>query len=274
MNDDEFDDLVASVPKFDRWNAEFANHPMMKGFARDKAISFVFNSNRLENTLPAGLKHSNTYKLLKDVGSYDDGVVSWNSDGDSTSDAAKRCQLVQHLKAHNHLMSLAELGPNDIMDTHRILMRGAISDCGKPILAGRARNFGVNNGVDNYMPHELVEENLEKFFAWYKSVDLASVNNIKVAYKLFWRFLKIHPFEDGNGRMARLLFSYHMTRSRTPFSVCMTSGKRRSRKHYNDAIKRQDLLYCSGNDLLTFMVYSVYLGRKNFLNLKNSLEME
>ena len=40
---------------------------MMKNFARDKAMSMVFASNKLEDTPPAGVKHSDTYKILENM---------------------------------------------------------------------------------------------------------------------------------------------------------------------------------------------------------------
>ena len=64
MSDDEFRDMVESVPKFKEWSLKFSGHPLMKAFARDKAISYVFHSNKFENTLPLGVKHGDTYKML------------------------------------------------------------------------------------------------------------------------------------------------------------------------------------------------------------------
>ena len=244
MTDHEFEDLVIGRKKFSEWNVEFAYHPMMRSFTRDKSISLVFNSNRLENTLPIGLKHSNTYKILKDM-SLDS---AWNSNDKLGN---KKCQLIQHLKAYKYMMSLKKLTLEGILKTHDILMLGAVLDDGSPILNGNFRTFGVNNGVENYMSYKLVEENLERLVAWYGDVDKA--DPIDVAYKLFWKFLNIHPFEDGKGRIVRLLVAYHMCSSGTPFPVCVTSGKRRSRKHYYDAIKREDLLYCFCTDLYTLI---------------------
>ena len=278
MTDDEFEDLVIARKKFSEWNFEFAYHPMMRSFTRDKSILLVFNSSRLESTLPIGLKYSNTYKMLKDV-SLDSpaSITAWNFDGKrgnekcSLSGAARQCQLIQHLKAYKYMMSLKKLTLEGILKSHDILMLGAVSDDGSPILNGKFRTFGVNNGVDNYMSYELAEENMEKVVEWYNNFDGA--DSVEVAYKLFWKFLKIHPFEDGNGRIARLLVANHMCSLGTPFPVCVTSGKRRSRKHYYDAIKREDLLYCSRTGPYTLIAQSVYLRWKNFLNLKNSVEI-
>ena len=111
MTDDKFEDLVIAWKKFSEWNVEFAHHPMMRSFTRDKSILLVFNSNKLENTLPIGLKHSNTYKMLKDVSLESPAsITAWNSDGKlgnkkcSSSRAARRCQLIQHLKAYKYMV--------------------------------------------------------------------------------------------------------------------------------------------------------------------------
>ena len=40
MTDEEFVDFVATRSKFGQLNSEFADHPMMERFSRDKAYSF------------------------------------------------------------------------------------------------------------------------------------------------------------------------------------------------------------------------------------------
>ena len=102
-------------------------------------------------------------------------------------------------------------------------MMGAVSDKGSPILNGKIQTFGVNNGVDNYMCHEDVEDHLQDLVKWYNSVNKA--DPVETVYKLFLKFLKIHPFEDGNGRMGQLLVAYHLCISGTPFPVTITSSK-------------------------------------------------
>ena len=273
MEDDEHNDHIKIRAKFRDLNEKYSNHPMMKNFARDKAISMVFASNKLENTLPAGVKHSDTYKLLKNMRlEPQDKVVSWDSDGNSGYIAS---QLMQHFRAYTYLMSCDQLTVKNLLETHRILMCGAVSDTrGTPILNGKIRTFGVNNGFEDYMSQEIVEEELHDLMDWYmaskeNNTNLSEGNDpIYVACKLFYRFLKIHPFEDGNGRIARLLVAYHLSVSGVPFPVCITSGKKRSRKHYYDAIKREDYISLRRSDLYTLISYSVYLGWKNFLNLE------
>ena len=168
-------------------------------------------------------------------------------------------------------MSCDQLTIKNLLETDRILMRGAVDTRRTPILNGKIITFGVNNGVEDYMSHEIVEKELHGLMDWYmasKENNTSNADPVYVAYKLFYRFLKIHPFEDGNGRMARLLVAYNLSVSGVPFPICITSGKKRSRKHYYDATRQEDLINFRRTDLYTLISYSVYLGWKNFLNLK------
>ena len=79
---------------------------------------------------------------------------------------------------------------------------------------------------------------------WYNN-NTNNANPVEIVYKLFFKFLKIHPFQDGNGRMARLLVAYHLCISGVPFPICITSGKKRSCKHYYDAIKKEVIITLS-----------------------------
>ena len=63
MTDEDFYDLVTARSKFGQLTSGFADHPMMERFLRDKAISMVFNSNKLENTLPTGV----TFAILRNI---------------------------------------------------------------------------------------------------------------------------------------------------------------------------------------------------------------
>ena len=263
MSEEEFHDLASAKKQFQSFCTDYKDHPMMKNFARDKTISMVFNSNKLENTLPIGVKYSNTCKLLENISlSSKTKITAWDAGGS----VYRECQLIQHIKAYYYLLSQKQLILDVILETHRILMLGAVDDNGNPIWNGKLRKFGVNNGIDNHMHYEEVPTHLENLIEWYRTAN--NTDSIETAYKLFWNFLKIHPFQDGNGRIGRLLVAYHLFASGMPFPVCITSGKKRSRKHCYDATKKKSLLYHDRTDLYPLICYSVYLGWKNFLNLK------
>ena len=260
MTDKEFSELFVTWSKFCELNSEFSDHFIIQGFSRDKAISMVFSSNKLENTVSTGVKHNNTYVILKSVLlDFPVRVMAWNSDRNLGTSAN---QLAQHLKAYYQIMSLKRLTVKGLLETHSILMLGALSDDDTPILSGKIRTFKVNNGIEDYLSYEVVEEELHKLMLWYSKAN--NSDPVEVAYKLFYKFIKIHPLKDSNRRMARLLIVYHLSASRTPFPVCVTSGKKRSQKHYYDAMKKEELLYYDRTDLYMQISHSVYLGWKNF----------
>jgi hypothetical protein len=49
---------------------------------------------------------------------------------------------------------------------------------------------------------------------------------------LFYEVIQVHPFQDGNGRLCRILLNYALERAGFPFAVPLTSGHSKARKHY------------------------------------------
>jgi Fic family protein len=85
---------------------------------------------------------------------------------------------------------------------------------------------------------ELVEEEMNKFLRWFNSTnDLDPV--IKAAIAHLW-FVTIHPFADGNGRMARTITDMQLARtdqnSRRFYS--MSAQIRNERKAYYDILEK------------------------------------
>ena len=158
MSEEEFNNYKVVREQFQNMCCKYKDYPMMKSFSQDKAISLVFNSNKLENTLSSAVKYNDIYKLLENI-SLDstNPITLWNADGNV---GYSRCQLIQHLKAYYYLLSRKKLSVSCMLETHRIPMMGAVSDKGSPILNSKIQRFGVNNGVDNYMYHENVEDHL------------------------------------------------------------------------------------------------------------------
>ena len=61
---------------------------------------------------------------------------------------------------------------------------------------------------------------------------------IMVATKLFGNIINIHPFENGNGRICRLILAHVLIQMKCClFSVILSSFHRRGRRHYIRAVK-------------------------------------
>lgn len=63
-----------------------------------------------------------------------------------------------------------------------------------------------------YCPPELVQEEMESLLRYYGTLDSATVPAIIRAAWLHHRFTQIHPFQDGNGRVARALTAFTLVR--------------------------------------------------------------
>ena len=83
-----------------------------------------------------------------------------------------------------------------------------------------------------------IEEEMQKFLKWFnKEEPVSSVIRSAIAH--FW-FVSIHPFEDGNGRLARILSDMllaHGEKSRSRF-YNISSQINKDKKHYYDILER------------------------------------
>jgi Fic family protein len=72
---------------------------------------------------------------------------------------------------------------------------------------------------------------------WYrKSLEEGTLHPVELAALLHYKFVRIHPFDDGNGRVARLLMNYVLYCFELPPVVIKSSDKKR----YLQALNRAD----------------------------------
>lgn len=68
----------------------------------------------------------------------------------------------------------------------------------------------VRNWVGNLNTSspQATPKHMRELLEWFNSIELNENNVLKLAPEFKFRFIKIHPFIDGNGRVSRLLFNY------------------------------------------------------------------
>ena len=83
-----------------------------------------------------------------------------------------------------------------------------------------------------------VEEEMQKFLTWFDNQDSVS-SAIRSAIAHFW-FVSIHPFEDGNGRLARILSDMLLARGqKSEFRFYNVSSQiNKDKNHYYDILER------------------------------------
>ena len=86
-------------------------------------------------------------------------------------------------------------------------------------------------------PIEVVPR-MAELLDWYRAQEENKTQHpIVIAAEFHFRFVRIHPFDDGNGRIARILMNYVLLRNGYPIIIIPTEEKDR----YISALERADL---------------------------------
>ena len=112
---------------------------------------------------------------------------------------------------------------------------------GIPLLKGqfkiRPNNPRRPDGLRHeYCPPEFVIDELERLLAWHETHKTQGIDPVTEAAWFHHRFVQIHPFQDGNGRMGRTLANYMLLEADLPPLVIPIS----ERDSYIDALERAE----------------------------------
>ena len=142
-------------------------------------------------------------------------------------------QMINCMKAWNYLQKTSDLPLNTeiIRQTHKIMMDG------EDILVGEYRKSPVFAGYHIFASAGHIERYMED--AIFRFHETKKDDPIMAATNLFGNIINIHPFEDGNGRICRLILAHVLIHMKCClFSVILSSLHRRGRRHYIRAVKR------------------------------------
>lgn len=89
-----------------------------------------------------------------------------------------------------------------------------------------------------YAAPEETEALMADLVDWYNEEETkGKLSPVELAALFHYRYIRIHPFEDGNGRIARLIVNYILARHDYPMIVVRSRGK----KDYLEALHQADL---------------------------------
>ena len=231
----------------------------MNHFVKMKSIIMVTN-NKLGKDLPKELKTDHqTFSLLQQHFDCNDeeGMIQLEAEAeadisqkatDAEEGKASKLQSFQRMKALKFIMNEAkreqDLSEELIKKCHKIMMEGLTVCDGSPpkprsVRPGEYRTEAVFANEYVFPEHEVVPNEMQKLVEDYniKAGD-DKYNKIELAAWLFYELISLHPFLDGNGRTCRLLLCFSLMRHGLPFPFTLSSGHKKSYKHYIDAIQK------------------------------------
>lgn len=187
----------------------------LKSIKESLRIEWTYNSNSIEG---------NTLTLQETKMVIEEGFT------------IKGKSLREHFEAVNHqeAIELVEslisdsyiLKETDILNIHELVLQKIEKE-----FAGRFRTSGVRISGANFVPPNAlkIDEYITELTDWTNNSDM----NIVLKSAIFHhRFVWIHPFFDGNGRTARLLFNLLLMKEGFPPAIILKND----RKKYYDAL--------------------------------------
>ena len=218
---EKLSDRVQEMRKAGKLTDEFLGH--IRGYFRIKSI---YHSNAIEgNTLDIG----ETRQVVEQ------GLTLT---GKPLKDQAEAKNLGEALDFLEDLIgdsSNKPLTETDVRTLHQLVLQGIDDDN-----AGKYRAVPVEISGSDYSPPapESVPSEMEEFGAWLASVSVANDNYglsdaILYAAAAHTWFVSIHPFIDGNGRVARLLMNLVLMRYAFPIAIITKEDRMR----YYDALE-------------------------------------
>ncbi len=113
-----------------------------------------------------------------------------------------------------------------------------------------------DGAVHEYCPPEQVDSELDNLLHWYEQCRVEGFHPILIGAWFHHRFTQIHPFQDGNGRVARTLLTWHLIRE----DYLPVVIKRDDRERYIESLERADQ-----GDLHSFVELLLYLQKQSIL---------
>lgn len=137
-----------------------------------------------------------------------------------------------HAKIFNEIMDnkFKELSLELVKQWHRDMFNES-----KPDMAGEIRDYLVKVGDYLCPDWQDLPELLKEFFSWYnKNKD--KLHPIELAGATHYKFVKIHPFGDGNGRISRLIINFILNKNNFPPLII----EHKKRESYYRALNNAD----------------------------------
>ena len=128
-------------------------------------------------------------------------------------------EILNNFKTFDYMLSIAneELTEEMIKEFHKILKEGTSDSRNEWFNVGEYKKLANEAGnVQTALPKN-VQRDMIKLMEWYNALEKVSINEI-IEFRV--KFERIHPFQDGNGRVRRIiLFKECLKNNIVPFII-------------------------------------------------------
>lgn len=219
------------------------SEPQQHKLSMKFSVEYNYNSNHMEgNTLTYG----QTELLLLF------GKVSGEADLKDFVDM-KASEVSVKMMTEEALNRDIPLTQNFIRTLHRTLLREDYTEY-RMLPNGVQTSFVIHAGGYKTRPNSVVTRYGDRFeyaspeetpalmadlVDWYNEEEnRGKLTPVELAALFHYRYIRIHPFEDGNGRIARLMVNYILARHNWPMIVVRS----RKKNEYLEALHQSDLV--------------------------------
>lgn len=161
-------------------------------------IKFTYDTQRIEGS---------TLTLKETANLLEDGITPKNKPVADVKEAEAHKKVFYDMLDYQKNLSL-----QIILQWHRELLYAT-----KPDIAGKIRQHQVAIARSKFIPPFPAELNtlLKEFFEWYVQ-NKNKTHPVELAALVHLKFVTIHPFGDGNGRISRLITNFVLNKSKFP----------------------------------------------------------
>jgi Fic family protein len=179
---------------------------------KSEAINFVFMSNQFENV--GNQTEGTTEALCLDILDGTHTIPCQDQESIETIQTLKALQWMQNHRDCQSLWPLSSLytSPDTICELHKVCLDGLILNSGQ-----YRKHHAYPHGYSfcYTVPKEIQAQMLNWSDALlditFDKTDITFEETFKLAALVMFNFLDVHPFSDGNGRLARILASNIMS---------------------------------------------------------------
>ena len=205
IKEDDFDISRINILEVLR---EQKNMKLKGNLYHNTQITFAYNTNHIEGS-----------KLTEDQTRYIYETNTLLAEKDSITDLDDVLETSNHFKLVDYMLDIADkkLTEKMIKEFHKILKEGTSDSRKDWFNVGDYKKLANEAGNMKTSLPKNVQKDMVKLLQWYNSLGKIKIEDI---IEFHYRFECIHPFQDGNGRIGRMImFKECLKNSIIPFII-------------------------------------------------------